>query len=371
MMQELKVKDIPELKIHGRTTAQREPLTLFWTASGLDCNVSGSELWVEVEVSYELYEPWFSYTVNGDWVGRQMLQKGRYWVPLFRGMNPDKVKNVHFFKDLQAMSGDGASYIHIHGLRFDGVFSPVEEKKRKIEFIGDSITSGEGLFGAREEEDWIPMFFSAVRNYSYLTARELEADYRVFSQSGWGLITSWDNNVSHVIPRYYKEICSLMPGEENRRLGGDQPYDFQSWQPDYVIVNLGTNDAGAFDQPAWTDPETGRSYKMRRNPDGSHNKEDAAAFEKAAYHFLELLRACNPKAHIIWCYGMIGLELSSEIQSAVSAYAAKTGDKAVSYLQLPELNETNVGSRSHPGVLCHRQAAEVLSRYIRSLQRDI
>ena len=48
---ETAVKDIKELKVHGRTTNRRDPLTLFWTASGFECNVSGSELWVEVEVT--------------------------------------------------------------------------------------------------------------------------------------------------------------------------------------------------------------------------------------------------------------------------------------------------------------------------------
>ena len=95
---ETAVKDIKELKVHGRTTNRRDPLTLFWTASGFECNVSGSELWVEVEVTYDTYEPWFSYTVNGDWIGRQMLTAGRYWIPLFRGMNPDNVKNVTVLK---------------------------------------------------------------------------------------------------------------------------------------------------------------------------------------------------------------------------------------------------------------------------------
>ena len=117
---------------------------------------------------------------NGDWIGRQMLTAGRYWIPLFRGMNPVKVKNVRFYKDLQAMSADPVSYIHIHALRYDGVFYPVEDKALKLEFIGDSITSGEGTFGARQEEDWIPMFFSSLRDYAYLTAKELDAEYRVF-----------------------------------------------------------------------------------------------------------------------------------------------------------------------------------------------
>lgn len=364
MFTETSVKDITELKVHGRTTACREPLTLFWTAAGFECNVTGSELWVEVEITYDIYEPWFSYTVNGDWVGRQMLQKGRYWVTLFRGMSTGTVKNVRFFKDLQAMSGDGNSYIHIHALRHDGVFLPVEEKKLKLEFIGDSITSGEGLFGAKQEQDWIPMFFSAIRDYAYQTAEKLDAEYRVFSQSGWGVRCSWDNNPHGAIPKYYKEICSLMPGAENERLGGNRPHDFHSWQPDCVIVNLGTNDASAFDQPQWVDEISGEVYKMRRNPDGSFHMEDINALQQDVKDFIALIRACNPKAQIVWCYGMLGTDLQPYLYEAVDSYVQETSDQRVSCLQLSATTPESVGSREHPGYLCHKQAAGVLAEYL-------
>lgn len=367
MVRDWMLKEIPELKIHGRTTECLEPLTLFWTASGFECNVSGTELSVEVEVTYDIYEPWFSYTVNGDWIGRQMLPAGRYWVPLFRGMSADKVKNVRFYKDLQAMSGDGNSYIHIHALRCDGQFYPVAQKAVKLEFIGDSITSGEGLFGAKQEEDWIPMFFSALKSYTYLTADMLDAEYRVFSQSGWGVCNSWDNDPDCAVPKYYREICSLMPGEKNERLGGNRPNDFSGWQPDYVIVNLGTNDAGSFDQPEWTDEASGRRHKMHKNDDGSYCAEDVEFFRDSVKKFLHTLRECNPAAHIIWCCGMLGTSLQLPICRAVDEYSSETGDHKVSYLQLPNTDDTNVGSRSHPGALCHRQAAEVLSKYIKTL----
>lgn len=370
MLKETFIKDIPELKIHGRTTARRDPLTLFWTASGFECNVTGSELWVELEVTFEMYEPWFSYTVNGDWVGRQMLQKGRYWVPLFRGMSPERAKNVRFFKDLQAMSDDGESYIHIHALRHDGEFLPVADKKLKIEFIGDSITSGEGLFGAKEECDWIPMFFSAVKSYAYQTAEKLDAEYRIFSQSGWGVHNTWDNNTQGAIPKYYKEVCSLVGGPENERLGGNQPHDFASWQPDVVVVNLGTNDAASFEQPEWGDERTGERCKMRKNTDGSYCMEDVGTFQQAVGDFLGLIRSCNPGAYIIWCYGMLEMDFQVYICEAVSAYAQEANDPRVSYLQLPAVTEESVGSRQHPGFLCHRQAAEVLAEYIAQLTDD-
>lgn len=367
MVTETLIKDIPELKVHGRTTECRSPLTLFWTASGFECNVKGTELWVEVEVTYDTFEPWFSYTINDDWIGRQMLIKGRYWLPLFRGMNLEDVKNVHFYKDLQAMSDDGNSYIHIHALRHDGQFLPVAEKKLKLEFIGDSITSGEGLFGAKKEQDWIPMFFSAIKDYAYQTAKKLDAEYRVFSQSGWGVYSTWDNNTRGAIPKYYKEICSLMPGEENKRLGGTKPHDFASWQPDCVIVNLGTNDASAFEQPQWVDEVSGVCHKMRKNRDGSYNMQDMRALQQAVKDFIKLIRECNPKARIIWCYGMIGIDIQLYLCEAVAEYVEETGDRFVSYLQLPNVTQESVGSREHPGYLCHKQAAEVLAEYIAKL----
>lgn len=364
MMMETLVKNIPELKVHGRCANHREPLTLFWTASGFECNLSGTELSVEVEITYDIFEPWFSYTVNGDWVGRQMLPKGRYWIPLFRGMDPDRIKNVRFYKDLQAMSDDGNSYIQIHAFRYDGRFYPVEEKALRLEFIGDSITSGEGLFGAKQEEDWIPMFFSALRSYACLTARNLDADYRIFSQSGWGVYCGWDNNTEHAIPRYYRQICGLMPGDRNEQLGGCQLHDFRTWQPHFVIVNLGTNDAGAFENPPWIDEKTGVSHKMHKNSDGTYKKEDLRKFQDAVKEFLVLLRRCNPGARIIWCYGMLNAPLQLEICTALSEYRAETDDRRVSYLQLPAANDATIGSRQHPGYLCHKQAAEILTDYI-------
>lgn len=60
------------------------------------------------------------------------------------------------------------------------------EPKYRLEFVGDSITSGEGTVGAVYEEDWISAFFSAENTYPRMVADALSAEYRVISQSGWG-----------------------------------------------------------------------------------------------------------------------------------------------------------------------------------------
>ncbi|MFK0525231.1 GDSL-type esterase/lipase family protein [Paenibacillus illinoisensis] len=361
------LSEIQNLKVHGRTTEQRAPLTLFWTGSAIELQVTGSELWVEVESDYDIHEPWISILINGVPVSRQMVTAGRYWICIFRGMSEGTVKNVRIVKDVQAMSADPGCLLQFHALKSDGAFLPVEEKPYKIEFIGDSITSGEGAIGARAEEDWIPMWFSAIHNYTYMTAEAMNADYRVVSQSGWGVLTSWDNNPNNNIPDYYEQVCGLLTGENNQALGAGDPYDFESWQPDVVVINLGSNDGGAFQTPEWRDPVTGKVHKQRLNEDGSYHEEDLTAFENAVDRFLVKLRKNNPKAQLVWAYGMLGFPMMPAIYRAVDRYTKRTGDRGVSVLQLPDTTEETIGARTHPGELSHRRAAETLSEYLQGI----
>lgn len=361
------LSDIENLKVHGRTTGCLSPLTAFWTGSGIELNVKGSELWIEVEVDYDMYEPWISIVINSAPVSRQMLTAGRYWVCVFRGMNEHEVKNVRIIRDVQAMNGDPVSYMQIHAVKFDGEFLPIEEKPYKIEFVGDSITSGEGIIGGKQEDDWISMWFSAVDNYSTMTANALNAEHRIISESGWGVLTSWDNNPHFNIPQYYEKVCGILTGEKNEALGAFKDNDFDSWQPDVVVVNLGTNDGGAFTSPEWRDEVTGEAHKQRLNEDGTFNEEDLKAFENAVYNFLIKLRKLNKNANIVWVYGMLGISMLQAIYRAVDTYTKDTGDIKVSVFQLPNTTEETVGSRQHPGILSHKKAAKELTEYIREI----
>ncbi|RCX17718.1 GDSL-like lipase/acylhydrolase family protein [Fontibacillus phaseoli] len=364
------LSDIEHIQVHGRTTGNLSPLTLFWTGSAVEFNAKGAELWLELEVDYEVYEPWIGIVINGAVVSRQMLVAGRYWVCIFRGMNADAVKNVRIVKEVQAMSGDPGCSLQIHAVRFDGQFLPVEDKPYKLEFIGDSITSGEGTVGAKTEEDWIPMWFSALSNYAAMTAESLNADYRVISQSGWGVLTAWDNNPHCNLPDHYGQVCGLLSGPKNEALGAFRANDFDAWQPDVVIINLGTNDGSAFHSPEWSDQATGETRKQRLNEDGTYHAEDLKSFEEAVRSFLAKLRKNNKKAHLVWAYGMLGIPLMPAIYRAVDAYVNETGDKRVSVFQLPDMTEEAIGSRSHPGAAAHEKASKELTGYIREILRQ-
>ena len=188
---------LPQVRALGRHTG-RDPLTLFWTASGMELEFTGSELWVDLFADYEAVEPWVSVELNGAWVARFAVNPGKSRICLFRGMTPGKAKHLRLLKDVQAMHDDPAHLLQITGLEYaDGEFLPLPEPQYRLEFVGDSITSGEGAIGAKPEEDWVGAFFSAENHYGRLTADALGAEYRCISQSGWGIVTGWDNDVLH------------------------------------------------------------------------------------------------------------------------------------------------------------------------------
>lgn len=361
------LKELKHYKIYGRTDKTQYPLPLFFNGSGVEVNVTGSELWIDIDVDYEIHEPWIWTALNGAFMSRQMLMPGSYSLCLFRGMTFDVVKNFKLFRELQAMSEDNACHVLIRGFRTDGSFLPVSDRRFKLEFIGDSITSGEGTYGALEDTDWLSMYMGSSRNYARMVSDALDAEYRLISQGGWGVLCGWDNDPRHNIPSRYEKICGLAEGEMNEKLGAGKPYDFASWKPDAIIVNLGTNDASSFNQPEWTDPVTGQTFKQHKEADGSYNENDLARFKQAVIDFLYMIRRNNPDSHIVWCYGMLGYDLTFAITDAMNTYQKETGDHNLAFLQLPNTTKETVGSHEHPGEKSHARAAKVLIEYLKPI----
>ena len=362
-LHEIPLASVPQdrLLALGRTNGSLAPLSLFWTGSGLELNVKAGELWLEVETDFSALEQWAAVVVNGAVISRQMLPAGRHWLCLFRGMDGGKVKNVRLLKEVQAMPHDPKARLQIHALRTDGSLEPVPQRPYKLEFVGDSITSGEGLTGAKREEDWIPMFFSAAYGYAVATADACHADFRILSQSGWGVRSSWDNDPNQAIPKVYTKVCGPLDNAEGRALGAMEENDFAAWQPDAVIVNLGTNDGGAVNQPVWTDPATGEGFRQTADEPGRE------AFIQAAVSFLKLLREKNPGAYLLWAYGMAGRDMAGPIREAVARYQIKTGDQRASFLLLPDTDDDTVGSRQHPGQKAHSRAAALLADTLKTI----
>ena len=180
-------------------------------------------------------------------------------------------------------------------------------------------------------------------------------------------MTGWENDPRHVMPPYYTQVCGVAQGARNAALGAQHENDFAAWPPDAVIINLGTNDTGAFDNPPWLDPATGEPHQLRRLSGGGFHPEDAQTVASGVQHFLTLLRAKNPQAKLVWCIGMLGSELLPVLRQGMEQYKAMTGDCFVYLLELPNTTSETMGARQHPGAENHRQAASVLTGFLKTI----
>ncbi len=105
-----------------------------------------------------------------------------------------------------------------------------------IEFIGNSITCGYGTEGKAKNERWTPATENNYLSYAPIIARAFNADYHIIAHSGQGVVRNYGDK---------KKISDkAMPDRFNRVYDGkEQPFwNFRSWKPEVVVINLGTND---------------------------------------------------------------------------------------------------------------------------------
>ncbi len=328
------------IRILGRTKLQN-PLPLFWTGSGLEFIADGSELSVEFETDYDVFEQWIRMELDGSTVLRMPLEKGKKKITLFRNLAPGEKRHVKILKEMQALSQDKCAFLLVHGLETDGELFPAPVPKYRIEVIGDSLTSGEGLAGAKNEMSWGSLVHSTEGHYAETLGELLDAEVRHISQGGWGAYISWDGHTECAIPLYYEQVAGVLSGERNQALGANDPYDFCAWPADAVVINLGTNDGTGLGIPV--------------------SPEKAAVFSETVKNFLHTLRRCSPKAYLLWAYGMCQTPMEAHILRGLNAYKKETGDPRVSYLSLTPAPDEWLGSRSHPGKKAHALAAEEIA----------
>ena len=220
---------------------------------------------------------------------------------------------------------------------------PTQEKPLKIEFIGDSITCGYGV----DEENPRGYFSTATENftktYAYLTAEKLNADYSAVCFSGYGVYSGYTSNgvrnASDIVPLHYDKSCFLYGGRETL-------WNFSEFQSDFIVINLGTNDASY----------CGASLSGRQE------------FTRRYAEFIKQVRAHNPYAYIICILGDMNNTMYSCIQAAVRNYINETADnrivaETVSY----RMDINDIVINGHPGYLSNLCAANDLSLKIAQL----
>lgn len=355
-MKNYKLNEITAKRILGRNVPnvnQLEKISLFWGGSALQINVKAKEIWVKVSSDYNQHECFLAVEINGYQTSRFVVPKEPTLICIAKNLNPQKENIISFIKDTQPMPGDNQHSLLIHEIALDeeGSFNQLAPGKLKIEFVGDSITSGEGLAGKIDEMDWITPWMCASKTYAIQTAKNLNAEWNTMGQCGWGICWGWDGNKSSVIPPYYEQVCGILNSDYQKELGCLEKYNFNNGS-DFVVINLGTNDNSGL------------------KSDAAENL-DQNEIVTEVQHFLKVIRSHNPNAKIIWVWGMLKLDVvPALIQRAFENYIEETDDKNVFTLELPSMEEVeksdeDKGSRGHPGPLTHKLAAQKITDFIK------
>lgn len=339
------------VKLIGRTAEAEGIRWLALSASGIEFTFTGTSAAITVVGDNMITIPdkqaRFAVYINGERTMDEMLDSSEKILTVFSAEEAAETTVKLIKLSEAAESTMGIKSIDVNSI---GDIQPTAEKELKIEFIGDSITCGYGVDDEDRNHHFKTSTEDATKAYAYKTAEILGADYSLVSYSGHGIISGYTDKgvkvTAQQIPPIYTKFAKSYGTYENIFNVADLDWDFSLFQPDFVVINLGTNDD---------------SYT-------SGKEERVEEYTDAYAEFLKTVREKNPDAQIICSLGVMGDRLMPGVEKAVEKYTGETGDTNISTFHFkPQDGTTGYAADWHPTAATHDIAAADLSDYIKSL----
>lgn len=338
----------PLIRVMGRVDPDLRPLALDWTGTGVEVRFKGSALWAELEAPAASPVMWMIVLCDGHPVCRFPVEQGRRFYPLVLGMEAEKERLVTLMKETQPMPSDPDATVFIHALRAEGEFLPLTSRKYFIEFLGDSLTSGEGALAPAGNDEWITLWFTAWGNYPYTACRELDADFQILSQSGYGVCWDWQHDAGNNMADGYELTAGVLSGPSAEARGCRKPWGFAR-QPDIVCIRLTTND------------QNGMNMK-------DSFAEDRKTVILGAKALIEKVRKHNPEAKIVWI--LPSTDCHPELAAEAAERCVAEGMDRLYTFTLPDYGPDDMGARFHPCARWNRNAGHLLAEYLKTLLAD-
>ncbi|WP_167761348.1 SGNH/GDSL hydrolase family protein [Duganella callida] len=308
---------------------------LSWPGTSIEANFTGASL--AVRLDDQLGKNFFNVFIDGDLAHPVVIEaaKGSKSYAVATGLQP----GAHRFLLTKRTEGEeGGTWFQGLELADGGkLLAPPPRKQRRIEFFGDSITTGMGNESPDDGPDDRLKDKNNFMSYSSITARALDAEAHITSQSGIGVMISW---FPFTMPDFYDQLSAVG--------NNDTHWDFRSWTPDVVVINLFQNDRWLVD----------REKRLQPMPDDAQRV--------AAYRaFVQKIRALYPKAYIVCALGSMdavqeGSKWPGYVRSAVDQIRAQSGDARIDTIVFPF-----TGFGGHPRVKQHQANAAQLTAFIR------
>ncbi len=306
-----------------------------WSASTVLLTLRGAGL--SVRLADSGHDFW-QVVVDGRPTTVLELQSGASTYPLAADLSPG-VHQIALIKRTEPFVG----VTQVLGFSLpvgSALVSPPPPARRRLEIVGDSITCGYGNEGKNEKERFSPATEDAYLAYGPVAARALGAECTLIAWSGRKM---WPDNTT---PEIYDRT---LPADPTSR------WDFHSWIPDAVVINLATNDFGREnpDEAGWTQAYEDFIARIRRN-----------------YPQSQIYCAAGPMMTDNWPPGHNALTTLRRYLNRIVADEQKAGDKRVHFLEFAAQDgaRDGLGADYHPSLKTDQRMADALDQ---TLQHDL
>jgi hypothetical protein len=282
----------------GRIDSTGGGVDMYWSGNSVKLNFEGNT--VSALLQDQRGDNYYNVIIDQDsmYVLRPDTSK-RYYV-LASGLSKGS-HSIELFKRTEWDRGKTSFY----AFQLEGepqVLARDAEKKRKIEFYGNSITAGYAVEDTTGKDRPDSTFTNHYLSYAAITARHFDAQRHTICKSGIGITISW---FPMIMPEIYDRINPEDPNSQ---------WDFSLYSPDLVVINLFQNDSWLVNMPDRAEFKT--------------NFGDTAPTDEAlvlAYQeFVSQIRGHYPESSIICMLGNMdatreGSKWPGIVQSAVDS----------------------------------------------------
>jgi hypothetical protein len=309
--------------------------SMSWPGTAIAGNFTGTSLAVTLDDQHG--RNYFNVFIDGIESAPTILEaaKGSKRYLVAQGLQPGR----HSFLITKRTEGEEGATV-LRGLELDegaSLLLPPPRPRHRIEFFGDSITSGAGNEAPLNGRDDLPRDKNSFMAYAAIAARKLDAEVHLTSQSGIGVMVSW---FPFTMPDFYDQLSAV--GDNDSR------WDFSRWTPEVVVINLLQNDS-------WL---IGRDHKLQPEPNEDQRIE-------AYRRFVRRVRQRYPSAYIVCALGSMdairtGSPWPGYVTAAVERMRKQDGEQRIDTLFFDY-----TGYGQHPRVRQHQENAARLESFIR------